>query len=207
VDVDTLLKPTSDTGSHELKRLNQAHLAIIELCLVGYTRQQIAEATGRSPEGVGLIINSPLFQQEFSRRKQQQNRSNDQGTSAVVMQAKQVLEDNALAAAQKRVEIMNTSIDQGLQYRAAKDLLDDVIPKQRDGGSSNGNVILLNEEAIANLRQALVEDSRRSTRAVNSVVVEPSATASPVLSVSQSSEQVPSLAPVGDSEAKDTNAG
>jgi hypothetical protein len=169
LDAPAVPTPTVKGGTHELQRLSQAHLALVELALAGYTRAQIAEATGRSPEGVGLILNSPVFQQEFSRRKQQQNRSNDTATSGQIARAKQVLEDNAVKAAEFRVSTMdNPMAGPELQYKAAKDLMDDILgPRQAASQNQfNGPVVMLGAEAIATLQQALLEDGRRSNKHV-----------------------------------------
>lgn len=159
--------PTEQKASsaHELQRLNQTHHAMIECCLVGMTRTQIAEAFERSEVGVGLILQSPLFQQELARRRKTHQQTNDQANASVLAQAKDIIERNATKAANTVVSLLDSQ-DESVRGKHAENLLDRVFGTKQVAASNtfNGPVMMLDGDALANLRTALAEDGRRATR-------------------------------------------
>lgn len=147
--------------THQLERLNHCHHAIIECALAGMTRNEIATEFGRSPEGVGLILNSPLAQQEMARRREQQRRTNDTSTAAVLSRAKQLMEENSVKAVEKVVQHIS-SPDDATSLKASNSLLDRVFgsgPKK--DGEGTGVTFQLGPDALKTLAEAMSQHQDR----------------------------------------------
>ncbi len=61
-----------------LKKLLPRHYRILELCLDGKNRKDIAEEVGLTPRAVTNVTNSPVFQNEFARRRKERNKKHDE---------------------------------------------------------------------------------------------------------------------------------
>ena len=111
---------------NELQRLLPRHFKIMQLCLTGLNRKDIALALGMSPEGVGLIINSPLFQDELASKRV---KADAEAQELEHIGALTILENSANAAAQKHVDLLNSESDRVAQISATA-ILDRVMEKK-----------------------------------------------------------------------------
>ena len=120
---------------HELQRLQARHQKILDLSLDGFSRTQIAELVGMSPTSVGLILRAPLFQEEYSRRKEAQDAQDGEDRSVHRIRARDTLESASQLAAQKHVELLDSQ-DESIQLRSAKEILDRAWGKESEGKPS-----------------------------------------------------------------------
>jgi predicted transcriptional regulator len=108
---------------HELKRLLPRHFRIMELVLLGKKQTEIAEELGLSNYGVSVIINSPVFQEELGRRREEQNAHADEVEVVRRLNAREVLDRVAVEVAQRQVALLE-SPDERVAQKAAMDILD-----------------------------------------------------------------------------------
>ncbi len=139
---------------NELQRLLPRHYKILSLCVEGFTRKDIALSLGMSPEGVGLIINSPLFQDELV--KQRASSMQDARTLSTVKDqtALNILQEAAVDAANKHVTLLDSENDRTAQM-SANSILDRVMAgdKQNVSGMKlDVNIVNLLQITINELR-------------------------------------------------------
>jgi len=145
----------------EVKRLSHVHMAIVEMALAGATRNEIASAMGRTPESVGLIIRSPLFQHELARRRDEQQKVIDGEASGTINHARKTLAEATQSAAEKLISVMKTTPDARLQKDAAVEILKRTYdPKYAAERGSNQLALTLQPGALLNLQIALRESSQ-----------------------------------------------
>lgn len=106
-----------------IQRLNQRHLAMIELALAGLDRTIIAQRLDMTPENVTLVMKSPLFQDELSRRRSSLNRSKDDLIASEHQSAASVIKEAALTAASEMTNLLQDT-DARVRLAASKDILD-----------------------------------------------------------------------------------
>jgi hypothetical protein len=90
--------------SHQIQRLLPTHFMILDLVLAGHTRTAIAELVGRTPESVGMVIGSPIFQNELTRRRRETQREGTDTLSRdrdrILGKARSILDQAAADAAE-----------------------------------------------------------------------------------------------------------
>ncbi len=147
---------TAEQNRHMVQRLLPRHFKIIEMVKAGHTNKAIAETIGLHQDTIGYITRSPLFQAELARRRSEDNTQEILGMDhdAVIGKARSILEQNATAAAEKHVELLETD-DPALQMRAADKILDRVFGKAED--RSVKPVVSLTAENVQLLVLALKE--------------------------------------------------
>ncbi len=110
---------------HEIERLQASHLKILDLALQGLTRTEIAEATGRTPEGIGLIMRAPVFQGQLARRRLEYESKKDEAQVELELTAEQILTQCAHTAATVQRDLLESK-DERVRQASAKDILDRV---------------------------------------------------------------------------------
>lgn len=123
---------------NELRKLLPRHFEIVRLCLQGLRIKDIAMALKppMSADGVGIIINSPLFQDELVRRRRVQDAQDRDLRTDVTISAIKVLEDAASSAAQTHVDLLESKSERTQQI-SANAILDRVLQK---GGDDSAGV-------------------------------------------------------------------
>ena len=113
---------------YEIKKLRQIHYIMVNHVLQGWTGREIAKKLGRSEYGVSLIMKSRVFQEEFARRRREQNARMDEQSE----NAREVLERAGLGAAKKQIKLLDSQ-NEIVQLRAAQDILNraGLLPTQR----------------------------------------------------------------------------
>jgi hypothetical protein len=145
---------------HQLERLNAAHLHIVELCLKGHTISQIAQLLDRSAVGVGLIVNSPLFQDELARRRSQKNKTNDETGSADLAEAERVLNQASVDAA-KTLKQQLSLTDEKVRQTSAIAILQQTFNRQKvQTNSGVTGVVVMSPAGLELLQRALSEDTK-----------------------------------------------
>lgn len=89
--------------ANEIKKLNNRHYKMIDLCLRGFKNVQIAEQLQMTPSAVALIINSGLFQHELSIRRSQLAATSNEHIANVDDEVDKTLREGALKAANRLV--------------------------------------------------------------------------------------------------------
>jgi hypothetical protein len=159
--------------SHELQKLSQVHLKMVELALAGWNQKEMAEAMQCTTGSVGLIVKSGLFQQELSRRRAEQQKQLDSGQLDNLSLARNILEQNAPKAAMAMKDLLD-STDQRVRQASAVDILNRTLGKGMEAGQQAGTVIQLGPGSLLVLQQALAESA--ADRALRTGrIVEPTA--------------------------------
>jgi len=134
---------------HELQRLLPRHYEVMRLCLLGYMAKDIALTLNLSPVGVGLIINSPLFQDELARRRDSKIKKED---DIETITAIDILEKAAPTAAQKHIDLLSSKSERVAQA-SANTILDKVLQtKQGD------RTIIQIDNAVVNLLHVTIQE-------------------------------------------------
>ncbi len=157
-----------------IQRLLPRHHGILRLVLAGtFSRGQIAEMIGYTPENVSLVIDSPLFQMELARRRKDLERTETVAIRDGLTQARDLLNQTSLAAVEKLEEAL-TGPDMKLGVDAADKILKHAFPKSQDlRGAQVTQVVALSDEKLSRLREVLSECGFTPTpRLVESTVVE-----------------------------------
>ena len=111
--------------SSQLQRLLPRHQRVIDLCLEGLSGVEMAKRMGMTPVGISFIVNSPIFQTELSRRRDNMSKSHDHAVGVEVIKAKRVLEGAAVEAAEKHVGLLGCD-DDAIAQRSASEILNRV---------------------------------------------------------------------------------
>ena len=154
-----------------IEKLTPRHYRILDLCIAGMTPAEISSHLSMSPRQIGIIINSPSFQHQFSiRRKAFESKIDDSSVSAID-EVKSTLQQAARSAADKLVSGIS-SFDEKIALKSATEILDRTgYPKeQKVSGIDNTTTITINSVDFAALREALALDS--TTQADGSATTE-----------------------------------
>lgn len=138
--------------ANHLQRLTSAHRVLIQDHLDGFSREEIASRHGYSPVGVGLVLNSPLAQQEIARRRSQLESAALGVGLSTAKETKQII-DRAGHKAAVTMEQLLDDPDGNIRFKSAKDLLD----RTYGQGASTQPIIQLNAERMNVLVEALQE--------------------------------------------------
>ena len=139
---------------NELQRLLPRHYKILRLCIEGLTRKEIALGLSMSPEGVGLIINSPLFQDELAKHREVSMKDAREISNVQDVEAINILQEAASDAARKHVDLLNSDNDRTAQM-SANSILDRVMASDKNGVAGikiDQNVINLLQITINELK-------------------------------------------------------
>lgn len=158
---------------NELQRLLPRHFQIIDLSLAGYGPKEIAQAMDMTPQAISLITNSPLFQDEISRRRESIEKETNSNLASIPMMAKKALEASSLQAANTLVYHLN-SPDPKAAISSANSILDRVFGKKDD--QSSQQVVILEAGALQVLQVTMKElenyDRERKGRLLSKVGIE-----------------------------------
>lgn len=145
-------------SQNELQRLLPRHFRILDLCLLGWSQKNIATEVGMTPTGIGLIVNSPRFQDELARRREAKGRQTDEVETISLGNATRKLEDAAEDAASVQVTLLKDE-DHRVQLSASNSILDRVLAKKGEAGPS----IVLTMESI-NILALSMEETKEMPR-------------------------------------------
>lgn len=105
--------------------MTHVHHRMVDLALAGMTRQAIAQELDYSPEGVGIVLNSPLVQAELARRRALADKDQTTKLTSHLQKAREILEEAAVPAAQTMVELLDNQ-DPNIRRLTAKDIFSQV---------------------------------------------------------------------------------
>lgn len=148
---------------NEIKKILPKHFEILNLFLEGYSRKEVAQATGKTEAGIGLIFQSPIFQHELARRRREQEMGVDKDKRQDIRKARQMLEHAAVRAVEVHEEIMQggEEVDRRTMQISAEAILDRVFPKAvaapSSGRGGGGPVVIISGDKLNNLQIALGE--------------------------------------------------
>lgn len=141
---------------HELQKLSNRHQMMVEDCLLGMTRKQIAEKHGMTPEGIGAICKSPAFQDELARERSLQR---DGVREVAVIGATHVrdrLTQASMDAADRMIGLMGENSSPEIQLRSSQYILDRVLGKDGPEGNT-GPVVQITADQMTVLVIAMKE--------------------------------------------------
>lgn len=143
---------------NQLQRLSDKHQYMMDLALDGLTRSEIAKEMSMTPEGVGNILNSDMFQHQISQRRTGLREKVDEQRVLERVSADEVLSRNATNAANVQVDLMMRGSERVKQV-AAMDILDRAgFPKVTKQQSQSQNVnINVSGELIERMNKASQE--------------------------------------------------
>jgi hypothetical protein len=147
----------AEAGKRVIQKLNHRHRLMINYFLSGMQQNEVAELMGMSKVGVNIIYNSPFFQLALREREKELSDGLDKNLFNTVSEAKKCIEEEALGAAQKLVEL-SQSKDDKIALAASKDLLDRCFGSTKDKDPSPG--ISLSGAQIQTL-QVVLQESRK----------------------------------------------
>jgi len=98
--------PSARDQYKNIQQLNQSHLAMIELVLDGHSQLQVAQRLALHPSTVSMVLSSPLFQSELSRRRAERNKISDEVSGVRRANALRTLEENLERAADVQVGLL-----------------------------------------------------------------------------------------------------
>ena len=133
-----------------IKKLLPRHNRILDLCLQGYSLKLIAEEVGITVTQLRNIRESPSFQLEYSRRRDNIETAIDRDIVTETQSAGEILKEASSDAARKIVTLIGAN-DEGIALRSAADVLD------RSGYPKVAAQIGANVTAVALLNSADVE--------------------------------------------------
>ena len=145
--------------AYELQRLTAKHKVVLSLALRGHSREEIARATGLSPNAVTYVVHSQVGQDEMARRQQSIELAENREIANEVAAAHEMLQREALPSVMAMVDVRDRNGgDQNLKLRAAKDILSLAFGQ---GGVVSGsvvnNTIMVNNQRIVYLQQVARE--------------------------------------------------
>jgi hypothetical protein len=143
--------------SNEIQRMMPRHFRILELCLEGLPIKAVAEEVGMTPQGVSLIVKSPLFQEELQRRRGERDGGNDSLAALSIDRARRLMEEKAFDAANTHVKLLESN-DERVAQKSASAILDRVFGKHDDRGVS----VVIEAESVQLLQLALMESKGHS---------------------------------------------
>ena len=143
---------------NQIDRMLPRHHEILKLALMGLSHKVIAERMGMTPVGIGLVVNSPIFQDNLARRRESIERKSDEGLATSLATARDVLNNAAEDAAKVHVAMMMDDKEDRVRQFSANSILDRVglAKAERQGGGGDTN-ITIDGNAVVMLQLALEE--------------------------------------------------
>jgi len=148
---------------NNLQRLLPKHFKVLDYCLAGLSTKAIATELNMSPLGVSNIVNSPRFQDELARRREEQNEIMDESKVTAISKVKEIFEEHAEEAARVHTDII---ADDEAPLRARQDSANTILDKVygEEQGQSRAAALVLNADQINVLNVAIKEACGTSTR-------------------------------------------
>lgn len=140
-----------------IQRLLPRHYGILRLVLSGlYNFADIGRMTGYTAASIRVVVDSPLFQMELARRRQDIERAETGAVRDGLTQARDLLTSTALGAVE--------TLEQGLLGGVSKDrllaadkILKYALPQNDKNVSQASTVVVLSDKGLDRLRQVLSE--------------------------------------------------
>ena len=146
----------------DLKRLQSRHKKIAELYLEGMKIVDIARELGMPPNSVSRIVNSPLFQDYVSKRREERQRRIDDVKAASVVEARERLKNAAMSAVERLEQLMREG-SESTQVKSAATILKHAFEEGEDE-----KVVVVKGANMALLISALKESEEGEGSETNS---------------------------------------
>lgn len=130
---------------------------IMDLVMQGLKSGQIAERIGLTPTYVSAILHAPQFQHQLAIRRGKFEEKFDDEIITSEIEAANVLREHSKQAANRMVELLDSSKDE-MAFRASADILDRAgVQKQSKNTTINQTAIVVLDEKRARLIQETLE--------------------------------------------------
>lgn len=126
---------------------------MVDLHIAGLKNTQIAEEMDCTEQSVGMILRSPIVQEEIARRRGMVDRKVDEATANVVARAKQLLEQNTERAASELCKQIGSE-DKRLSQNACLEVLEMAFGQK---SNTQGPTVVVNADQVLILQQTLSE--------------------------------------------------
>lgn len=154
----TLLRIPLVMAGNELQRLLPRHYKIMDLVLEGMGPAEIADSLDMSRVGIGLIINSPIFQERVAARRVKIEQGHDDLVAVSVSRAMDRLQGSADDAAKVHTDLLESEND-SIKQRSASEILDRVGLGKQEQRGNDGIHVTINAE-VAQVLQIALEESK-----------------------------------------------
>jgi predicted transcriptional regulator len=108
--------------SYEIEKLGPRHIQVMDLVIAGEKQTEIAKRLKLSQQAVSSIVNSEVFQEQLPKRRLELQQATGKPRDECE-EAARVLQNGALAAAKRLVELLDCE-DERVQLAAAIAILD-----------------------------------------------------------------------------------
>lgn len=155
--------PTNQNIS--IEKLTPRHYKILDFCVAGLTRKDIAAKLGMSAPQVGIVISSPSFQHQFALRRKEIEDTLTEHAATEIDEVKAVLQRNARTAADRLISGMDSG-DEKIILKSAVEILDRTGYPKEQKVTSDGNTgpqIFINTGDMNLLKESLQLDSEITT--------------------------------------------
>ena len=127
--------------------------AVMNLYIQNVSLPQIAERLGHTRQYISSIVTAPNFQHMLAIRRATVASGIDERVINAEKEAADVLKAHAKETAEKMVRLLNAE-SEGVQLRAAADILDRVGPQKRQKGAEvAATVVMIDEKAAALIKE------------------------------------------------------
>lgn len=140
---------------NEIKRILPRHFRIVELTLEGVDQKDIGKQLGISQSSVRMVQNSPVFQGELARRREEREKVADRGHAEDLTRAREKLNSLAEKAVGVHEELMEENQAPQLRQKSADSILKHAFAGE-EARPANTHVTL-KIESVENLQLALSE--------------------------------------------------
>lgn len=134
-------------NQNAIKSMNSRHYKILEFCLRGLTNIQIADKVKMTSQMVSIVVNSPSFEFELSRRRAVLEDMVDEQIVHELDDVAEMIKDGAKAAVEKIIGGISSG-DESIALRSSIEILDRAgYPKVNRIESTNLSVVITSEDA------------------------------------------------------------
>lgn len=126
---------------HELQALSARHHSMVGDAIAGMTRKDIAEKYGMTPEGVGGIMKSPIFQDEVARRREKVHGAQEEQIAISTQDIRSKLNQASERAADTMIGLMDAPTPE-MRFKSSQYVLDRVLGKEAPAGPATGMITI-----------------------------------------------------------------
>ena len=161
VEQEDLVRGLAKGQDRTIKRLAPRHHRILDMHLDGMKATEIARALGMSSGAVNLVIRSPVYQSELSRRREERSRHLDQEYALELDTMRREMASHATSAIRVQGELLEDT-DPRVRQEAVKQTLGRVwgeagVDGKGGKGSGGAPVVLIDAAGVENLNLAFSE--------------------------------------------------
>jgi hypothetical protein len=145
---------------NETNTVNIRQQQIQDFLIAGLKPGQIAERLDLTPSYISQIINAPGFQHSLAIRRARHEEAFDEKVINNTLEAAEKLKSEALTAANRMVQLLDSS-NESVQFRAAESILDRTGVSKSTTQIQNNTVVILDKESAALIQESINLDKEQ----------------------------------------------